>query len=103
MDEVNHVNNVSSMFRLMMFCCHLCALRLNVLLPSCGLCTCDHDGKEVCSTVKNLKESKNVIVIIMFHCMHTKSFSGHYDNAKIVVISIPSGVYIKEKSWNEWF
>ena len=70
----------------MMFCCHLCAFCPNVLFPTCYLCSYDHAGKMDCSTVKD-KGSKNVIVIIMFHWMHTKSFSGHYDDAMLVVMS----------------
>ena len=35
--------------------------------------------------------------------MHSKSFSGHYDDAMLVVIRITRGVYIKEKLSNDCF
>ena len=35
--------------------------------------------------------------------MHSKSFSGHYDDAMLVVMRITRGVYIKEKLLNDRF
>ena len=65
----------------------LYVLYLNVVVFfECCLCTYDSAGRMDCTTVKE-NGSKNVIVIIMFHYTHTKSFSGHYDEAMLVVMS----------------
>ena len=92
MDEVNHVClclfHVSPHDVLLP---SLCIMFKCLLFPSC---TYEPAGKMDCSTVKE-KGSKNVIFIIMFHCTHTKSFSGHYDDVMLVSVN-NAGVYIKE-------
>ena len=65
-----------------------------ILFPSCYLCTYEPAGKMDCITEKE-KGQRTLFFIMMFHCMHTKFISGHYDDIMLVSVN-NAGVYVKE-------
>ena len=85
-DEVNHVPRVSFVFMPHDISFRSLCIAYKCFVSFMLLCSYDHARQTDCSTLKE-KGAKNVIVIILFHCMHTNSFSDHYDVAMFVDVS----------------
>ena len=92
-------SSVSFMFAphdvlLLSLCVGLCLDVLFFFMLFQDIWSCSVNGLYYCKSY-----SKNVMVIIMFYCMQSKSFSGHRDDAMLVVMNNVFGEFNNKGNW----